>query len=82
MTVIADSVYAIIITCGYWSPKVNINLARKVRGLYGEVILDISVKFLHVYSHTEHYFNDRLDQLAECCAVEGRYSNFPFQNLV
>tara|TARA_B100001250_G_C19768206_1_gene775812 strand:+ start:394 stop:933 length:540 start_codon:yes stop_codon:yes gene_type:complete len=59
-----DSKYALNIACGLWKAKANQELARRVRGLWNEVSVIISLSGEHVPAHRGHRWNERADHLA------------------
>ena len=61
----SDSVYALSIMKGIWSPKANKSLAREVRKIFKICESKFKISLAHQFSHTGFLWNDRADQLAE-----------------
>ena len=62
-----DSEYTMGAATGDISPEKNVDMVRELRKLYGRLRLQRKgkVTWSHVRSHTDHIWNDRVDDLAE-----------------
>ena len=62
-----DSEYAMAAATGDITPDKNVEMVRGLQRLYARLVVQRKgkVKWAHVRSHTDHMWNDRVDDLAE-----------------
>ena len=68
ITVFSDSMYAVKMLSGEWSPKENLELIFEIKNFISEFN---NVKIKWIRGHTGNRYNERADYLANGAAMEG-----------